>query len=445
MLEAQGVTKLAYHLLEQTRSNRPVALKPSRAHGTTHARPGAERESITHRPSQLVSPAIMAIGRFQICGGPGSKGPRPRPGNGCPIKPPFPSMARKILHLDMDAFFAAIEVLRRPELAGQPLVVGGRGDPNERGVVSTASYEARKYGIHSAMPLRAAHRLCPHAVFLPVDYREYSRVSAIIKDLLRRFSTSIEDAGIDEAYLDITESELPSEHIASAIKQQINQATGLTCSIGIGANKLLAKIASDLDKPNGLTILGEADLEKRVWPLPVRKLPGVGPKTDEKLKQMGLRTIGALAEQPMARLVEAFGQAHGRWLYEAARGIDERPLVTHWEPRSMSHETTFQRDVGDWQVLARTLTRLVRRVARELRQEGYVGRTVTVKLRYGDFETHTHEKTLEEPTADPDAVQRAALECFAHFPLEKEVRLIGVRVGDLHKALATHTTSIAAS
>lgn len=354
-------------------------------------------------------------------------------------------MTRRILHLDMDAFFAAIEVLRHPELAGQPLVIGGRGDPHERGVVSTASYEARKYGIHSAMPLRTAHRLCPHAAFLPVDYRGYSRVSAIIKDLLRRFAATIEDAGIDEAYLDITQSEPPTEQIAAAIKREIKVATGLTCSIGIGPNKLLAKIASDLDKPDGLTVLGEADLERRVWPLPVRKLPGVGPKTDEKLSEMGVRTIGGLSEQPMASLVEAFGQAHGRWLYEAARGIDRRPLVTVWEPRSMSHETTFQRDVGDRQVLLRILTRLAHRVVSELRQEGYAGRTVTVKLRYADFETHTHEKTLEEPTADPDAIGREALECFARFPLEKKVRLIGVRVGELHKVPPTPRTATVAS
>jgi DNA polymerase-4 len=354
-------------------------------------------------------------------------------------------MPRRILHVDMDAFFAAIEALRHPELAGQPLVVGGRGNPHERGVVSTASYEARRYGIHSAMPLRTAYRLCPQAVFLPVDYREYARVSAIVKGLLSRFSTTIEDAGIDEAYLDITESELPSERIAAAIKQEVRQATGLTCSIGIGPNKLLAKIASDLAKPDGLTILGATALEQRIWPLPVRKLPGVGPKTEEKLRAMGILTIGALAEQPLARLVDTFGQAHGRWLYEAARGVDERPLVTHWEPRSMSHEVTFQRDVAEWQVLARMLSRLVHRVVRELGEEGYVGRTVTVKLRYADFETHTHEKTLEEPTADPDAIGHAAFECFARFGLEKAVRLIGVRVGGLHKAVAGPTTETAAS
>jgi DNA polymerase-4 len=344
-------------------------------------------------------------------------------------------MTRRILHLDMDAFFAAIELLRHPELAGRPLVVGGRGDPRQRGVVSTASYEAREYGIRSAMPLRSAYRLCPHAVFLPVDFAEYRRVSLIIKGLLSRFSPVVEDAGVDEAYLDITQSELPSDHIALTIKREIKEATGLTCSIGIAPNKLLAKIASDLDKPDGLTILGEADLEPRIHPLPVRKLPGVGPKTEAKLKQMAVHTIGALAGQPLEKLVEAFGPAHARWLHEAACGVDERTLVTDWEPRSMSHETTFQRDVGDSRVLARMLARLARRVAMEVNQEGYAGRTVTVKLRYADFETHTHERTFEEHTAAPDAIRRAALECLARFGLEKPVRLIGVRVGDLRKTV----------
>jgi DNA polymerase-4 len=342
-------------------------------------------------------------------------------------------MMLRILHVDMDAFFAAIEVLRRPELAGLPLVVGGRGDPHERGVVSAASYEARKYGIRSAMPLRTALRLCPHAVFLAVDYEEYSRVSAVIKGLLSKFSPIIEDAGIDEAYLDISESELPSEAVASAIKQEIRQATGLTCSIGIAPNKLLAKIASDLDKPDGLTVVEQAEVEKRIWPLPARMLPGVGPKTEARLKRLGIHTVGALAEQPLEKLVELFGPAHGGWLYEAARGRDERPLVTHWEPRSMGHETTFQRDVSDWQPVARILGRLVRGIATQMRQEGYVGRTVAVKVRYADFETHTHEKTLEEPTDDADAIRGAAFECFARFGMEKAVRLIGVRVGDLRK------------
>lgn len=341
---------------------------------------------------------------------------------------------RRILHVDMNAFFAAIELLRRPELAGKPLVIGGAGSPHQRGVVSTASYEARKYGVHSGMPLRTAYRLCPKAVFLPVDFREYARVSEIVKRVLSRHSPAVEDAGIDEAYLDITESDLASEQIAAAIKRDIREAVGLTCSIGIAPNKLLAKIASDLNKPDGLTVLGESDLEKRVWPLGARKLPGVGPKTEAKLGRMGVRTIGDLAAQPLEELIAEFGPAHGRWLHEAARGIDEQPLVTHWEPKSSSHEITFQRDVAGRRLLAETLARLVRRVAAELRAEDHIGRTVTVKIRYADFETHTREKTLERPTNDADAIWRAASDCMAHFGLDKKVRLIGVRVGGLEKA-----------
>jgi len=349
------------------------------------------------------------------------------------------STVRRILHVDMDAFFAAVELLRHPEFAGRPLVIGGTGDPRARGVVSTASYEARKYGIHSGMPLRTAYRLCPAAIFLPVDFREYSRISEIIKSVLRSYSAAVEDAGIDEAYLDITDTRVGSDQIASAIKREIKDATGLTCSIGVAPNKLLAKIASDLNKPDGLAVLAEADLESRVWPLGVRTLPGVGPKTEAKLGSLGVRTIGDLAAQPLDRLIAEFGPAHGRWLHEAAHGIDERPLVTEWEPKSSSHEVTFQHDVDDWQLLARTLAQLAGRLAGELKADNCVGRTVTVKLRYADFETHTREKTLEEPTNDPDAIRRAAFDCLAHFGLEKKVRLIGVRVGALHRAAAPRT------
>jgi len=354
------------------------------------------------------------------------------------------STVRRNLHVDTDAFFAAVELLRHPELAGRPLVIGGTGDPHARGVVSTASYEARKYGIHSGMPLRTAYRLCPAAIFLPVDFREYSRISAIIKGVLRSCSEAVEDAGIDEAYLDITGSKAGSCQMASAIKREIKDTTGLTCSIGIAPNKLLAKIASDLDKPDGLTSLAEADLKARVWPLSARKLPGVGPKTEAKLGRMGVRTIGELAAQPLERLIAEFGPAHGRWLHEAAHGIDERPLVTEWEPKSSGHEVTFQRDVDDWQLLAKTLAQMASRLAGELKAENCVGRTVTVKLRYADFETHTREKTLEEPTNDADAIRRAAFDCLAHFALEKKVRLIGVRVGEQHKAAAPRSAPTAA-
>ncbi len=340
---------------------------------------------------------------------------------------------RRILHIDMDAFFAAVEQQRRPELIGKPLVVGGEGDPTKRGVVSTASYEARKFGIHSAMPLRTAHRLCPEAMFLPVDYEAYSKISNRIKAGLKEVYPVMEDVGIDEAFLDLSAIDLTSEEIAAGIKKRIKEMTGLTCSIGIGPNKLLAKIASDLQKPDGLTILTKEDIENRIWPLPVRKLWGVGPKTEAYLKDIGVHTIGALASLPLDRLVEEFGTSYGEYLYEASRGIDESPLVTHWEPKSISRETTFQRDVGEWRGVARALAGLARDVVNETKQRGYRGRTVTVKVRFSDFKTYTRAKTLSESTDSEEEIRRAAFECLRRFELKKKIRLIGVRIGNLEK------------
>jgi DNA polymerase-4 len=333
----------------------------------------------------------------------------------------------------MDAFFAAVEQQRRPELAGKPVVVGGSGDPTKRGVVSTASYEARKYGIHSAMPLRTAYRLCPEAVFLPVDYREYSRISGIIKGILREASPLVEDTGIDEAFLDITNLDIDSEKIAGEIKQRINETTGLTCSIGIGPNKLLAKMASDMKKPDGLTIVSEKDIVTLLWPLPVRKLPGIGPKTEMYLKDLGIRIIGDLAAHPVEELIKHFGSSYGHYLYESSRGIDESPIVTHWEPKSMSRETTFQTDTDHWQTIAKTLAELIEDVAGNLKQDGYLCRTVTVKIRFDDFKTYTRAKTLDEFTGSADTIRRAAFEAFGRIELKKKVRLIGVRVGNLRK------------
>lgn len=344
---------------------------------------------------------------------------------------------RRILHIDMDAFFASVEQLRHPEMAGKPVVVGGDGDPSKRGVVSTASYEARKFGIHSAMPLRVAYRRCPEAVFLPVDYREYARISAQIKEILHQFTPALEDAGIDEAYLDLSHAGRPEDEIAREIKQNIRQATGLTCSIGIAPNKLLAKIASDLNKPDGLTIIAEQDIPARIWPLPVRHLPGVGPVTEERLHGMGVETIGQLAALSEETLAAAFGDAHGAYLCAAAQGIDNRPLVTHWEPKSHSREITFQRDTGDWQWVARTLAALAQEVADGLRAEGYQGKTVGIKIRFSDFETHTRERTLPEPTDSAKVIRKAAFECLGRLDLRKKVRLVGVRVGELEKITAT--------
>ena len=321
---------------------------------------------------------------------------------------------RRILYIDMDAFFPAVEVLRHPELAGKPLVIGGRGDPKARGVVSTASYEARKFGIHSAMPLRLAYRLCPQAVFLPVDYDAYARVSAQIKAILRTFSPAMEDVGIDEAYLELTDSDRQADEVAREIKQRVQEATGLTCSVGIAPNKLLAKIASDLHKPDGLTVIAAGDVKTRIWPLPVRKIPGVGPVTERHLHRLGIETIGQLAARPLEEFAAEFGPAH-------------------WEPKSHSREITFQRDTGDWQTLARTLAELAREVADGLREAGVKSRRVGIKLRFADFETHTREKTLGAATDSAEAIHKTAFACLQRIALNKPVRLLGVRVGELEK------------
>jgi len=335
---------------------------------------------------------------------------------------------RRILHIDMDAFFAAVEGKRHPELKGKPVVIGGSGDPTKRGVVSTASYEARKYGIHSALPLRTAYKLCPEAVFLPVDYDEYSRVSQIIKDILQEISPVMEDVGIDEAFLDISKIPKPPEEIAQEIKERIKNETGLTCSIGIAPNKLLAKIASDIQKPDGLTIIKEQDIEGRIWPLLVRKLWGVGPKTEESLKKMGINTIGELASMPVDRLIEMYGKSYGHYLHEASMGIDESPLVTYWEPKSISRETTFQTDINNWQIIAKTIAELTKEVVDDIRQKGYKSRTVTLKVRFSDFKTYTRAMTLQEPTDSLEYIRKAAFQCLGRIELKMKVRLLGVRL-----------------
>lgn len=343
---------------------------------------------------------------------------------------------RRILHLDMDAFFASIEARRHPELAGKPIVIGGRGDPTERGVVSTASYEARKFGIRSGMPLRTALRLCPKATFLAVDYREYEKVSDKIKGILRDFSRTVEDAGIDEAFLDISHADKPAETIARGIKDHIRAETGLTCSIGVAPNKLLAKIASDMNKSDGLTIIGESEVPSRIWPLPAAKLPGVGPRTEHRLRRMGIETIGDLAALEAEKIVAEFGRAHGRYLHEASHGIDPSPLITHLEAKSYGRETTFQHDVNDRAILAGVLVRLARKVVENLRQGKCLAKKVTVKLHFKDFKTLTRDETLPEPTGSLDLIIRAAVDCLNRIELVKPVRLLGVRVGNLRRKKA---------
>lgn len=338
---------------------------------------------------------------------------------------------RRILHVDMDAFFAAIEQQRHPELRGKPVIIGGHGQPTERGVVSTASYEARRFGVHSGMPLRTAYRLCPGAVYLPVDFDTYAAISERIKSILREFSPACEDSGLDEAFLDISDCEEAPERIAATIKERIKTATGLSCSVGIGPNKLLAKLAADMDKPDGLTLLTEADVAAKVWPLPVRKLVGVGPKTDARLAALGIRTIGALAAADLPALQQYFGPAHGRYLHDAAHGVDDSPLVTAWEPHSCSRQVTFQQDIGDQSLIEKELRKLVKTVVADVRDEGRLARTVTVRIRFSDFETLSRQVTLPRASDALPTIARAARTCLEHIALVKKVRLIGVRLSGL--------------
>ncbi len=351
---------------------------------------------------------------------------------------------RRIAHLDMDAFYASVELLRRPELRGRPVAIGGHGEPSRRGVVTTATYEARAFGIRSGMALRRAAELCPQCVFLPVDFDEYRRYSRMFKAAIAAVTDRIEDRGIDEVYLDLTA--VPGIRIergapvARDIQRRVLEATGLTCSVGLAPNKLLAKIASDLHKPAGLTIVDAEDIPVLIWPLPVRRINGIGPKADLQLEELGLRTIGDLAAAPPSMLVARFGANYGRWLHEAAHGRDERPVVTASEPVSMSRETTFEHDLHprrDWQALAACLAELCRDVAADLRRRGYAGRTIGVKARYDDFRIVTRDLTLPEATDDDAAIRRAAFECLDRVPAVRRLRLLGVRVGSLSRPGAT--------
>ncbi|WP_440998176.1 DNA polymerase IV [Arhodomonas sp. SL1] len=343
---------------------------------------------------------------------------------------------RTIMHLDMDAFFASVELLRRPELVGQPVVVGGRGDPNRRGVVSTATYEARQYGIHSAMPLRRALALCPHAVFLPVDLAAYRAASEQVFARLRELSPRLEPVGLDEAYLDISHRDEPPRALGAQVKQAIREATGLTGSVGLAPNRLLAKIASDLEKPDGLTELTVDDVPHRVWPLPVRTLHGVGPRTGERLSGLGITTIGELAQTPVERLATVFSPGHARDLHERAHGQDDRPVAPRRRRKSIGRETTFQTDCRSSARLAHLAEEMLEGLLPRLTERGLRARTVTVKVRYRDFVTHTRSRSLPTPTDDRDALAAAADACLREHRLHRAVRLLGVTLSQLSDAPA---------
>lgn len=373
---------------------------------------------------------------------------------------------RRIAHLDMDAFYASVELLRYPQLKGLPVVIGGGRRPQDadlklqqgdrplhripiaefprlqdysgRGVITTATYAARQFGVGSAMGLMKAAKLCPQAILLPVDFAAYRHYSSAFKTIILDIAPLMEDRGIDEVYIDFTQ--VPGGQreggrvLARLIQKAIFDATGLTCSVGVAPNKLLAKMASEFNKPNGIAIVFEDNLQTKIWPLACRKINGIGPKADEKLQQLGIHTIGELAQKEVGWLIDHFGQKTGAWMFDAAHGTDPRPVVLECEPVSVSRETTFERDlhaVRDKAELGAIFTRLCAQVAQDLTRTGYVGKTIGIKLRYDDFKSVTRDVTLPHYTADAATIRHHAGLCLKRVPLQQRLRLLGVRVGSL--------------
>jgi DNA polymerase-4 len=369
----------------------------------------------------------------------------------------------------MDAFYGSVELLRYPQLKGLPVVIGGGRrrvdeairdlpeggtladipvdsfprlkDYTGRGVITTATYPARQFGVGSAMGLMKAAKLCPQAIILPVDFDEYRRYSRAFKQVILEIAPLMEDRGVDEVYIDFTD--VPGgqrdggRSLARLIQKAILDATGLTCSIGVAPNKLIAKMASEFEKPKGISVVYEADLESRIWPLPCRKVNGIGPKADEKLKRFGIETVGQLAARDRDWLMATFGKATGAWMHEVSWGRDDRPVVTESEPVSMSRETTFERDlhaVRDRAELGAIFTHLCEKVAEDLQRKGYVGKTIGIKLRYDDFKIATRDQTIDRFTADAKTIRQTGGQCLKRVPLERPLRLLGVRVGALAKA-----------
>lgn len=376
------------------------------------------------------------------------------------------TLPRRIAHLDMDAFYASVELLRYPQLKGLPVVIGGGRrslddallarhaglplseipvqdfpllrDYTGRGVITTATYPARQFGVGSAMGMMKAAKLCPQAILLPVDFAEYRRFSRTFKEIIVSIAPVMENRGVDEVYIDFTH--VPGGQreggrvLARLIQKSIFEATGLTCSVGVAPNKLLAKMASEFNKPNGISIVQPEDLQSKIWPLACRKVNGIGPKADARLKSLGIETIGDLAAQSLPQLLHWFGRSYGHWLHESAWGRDERPVVTQSEPVSMSRETTFERDlhaVRDRAELGAIFTELCEHVAEDLKRKGYVGRTVGIKLRYDDFKIATRDQTLNLPVQNAAAIRQAAGQCLKRIPLAKRIRLLGVKVSGL--------------
>jgi DNA polymerase-4 len=342
----------------------------------------------------------------------------------------------QILHVDMDAFFVSVEELENPSLKGKAVIVGA--DPDGRGVVAAASYEARKFGVHSAMPIRTAKKLCPHAVFLRGQYEKYREYSDKIGRIFSEFTPIVEMVSIDEAYLDLTGTERlhgSAFRAADRLIRTVKERTDLNCSVGLSTSHLVSKIASDQAKPHGLLYVLPGYEATFLAPLPVRRMPGIGKVTEPELLSRGISTIGDLARAGPEKLKEWFGK-YGEWLYAKSQGQDIEAYQYEEEPKSISHETTFDTDINDVEELERTLSYLAQLVGRRLRDHGFFARTVGLKLRYADFRTLTRDVTLDEPTHLDSVIFENVLHLFDKaWDRKQKIRLLGVRTSNLEKGV----------
>jgi len=334
-----------------------------------------------------------------------------------------------IAHVDMDAFYVSVELLERPDLRGKPVIVGPR-DPDFRGVVMTASYEARRFGVHSALPMAIARRRCPQAVVLPRNMERYKEASEQVMAVLHRYSDRVEVVGMDEAYVDLSGSPAPKARVRR-IKRDVLEATRLTCSIGLGPNRLIAKIASDLDKPDGICVLARERFLEVVGDRPARIIPGIGPRTEERLDALEIRTVADLARAPESGLAAILGPNHARSLGRRACGFGGVEVAVERERKSESRERTFASDQTDPTAMRAEITTMARAVAEHLGSQGIRGRSVTLKIRLAPFRTFTRSRTLAEPSADPERIAAAARSLFDAFERDAPVRLLGVGVSSL--------------
>jgi len=339
------------------------------------------------------------------------------------------SWEHAVAHVDMDAFYVSVELLSRPDLRGKPVIVGPV-DPRSRGVVMTASYEARKFGVHSALPIAVARRRCPQAIVIPRNMDSYREASAKVMEVFHSYSDLVEVVGMDEAYVDLTESPAPKAR-ARQIKAEVLARTGLTCSIGIGPNRLVAKIASDLDKPDGLCVLPRERFLEVIGDRPARIIPGIGPRTEERLNALEIRTVRDLAGAPEASLTAILGANHARSLGRRACGFGSTEVAVERERKSESRERTFASDQTDPTVMRSEIAAMARTVAEHLGKQEIRGRTVTMKIRLAPFRTFTRSRTLDEATADPGEVAKSALALFDAFERDAPVRLLGVGMSNL--------------